>query len=650
MTEESEEQNIYETFPYDSFIETPIEIDENFENVPEENEESNSGETAEVEIEITEVETEKSKPYYSKIWDYFEKMSEEGEDNEIKNYILCNICQSHLSANNSTTTLERHLKSKHKVDYDDYKNKTKVKVGFWIAELQQEKHKLFINWIITDQQPFTLVENKNFKEFLFSIQPRYKLPSRQTVKNMIINKFKVARKQINNYLQLSKSKISLTMDMWISITSLGILAVTIHFIKDNWQFDHFVLDVLYIPSPHNAIAIKNAIIEIVTELKIESRLISITSDNEAKMLAATREIKTALNLSEFSHYRCAAHILNLVVGAALSTSIIPEPVKKLRIFISTVRNSPKQMDKLKEYFRIEDIKFKAPLPDCATRWNYTFYMIDQALEIKPLLANLKSNLKTLTDNWPTDEEWEILTELANLLAPFASITKVISASNYPTISEIKLLFTGLKNHLNKPQGENYILQEQINEMNRVFMNYFDEFNEALHVPAFFDPRYKKLSYGNMNRYEILQPIRRIMSNYEESNITLPSQTTIQQTSRHQLVNLSATETRSLFRTLLTTESDQTPQPVTNELDIYFDSNPPGDEIVPLEWWKNHAMEYPVLSKMARDYLTIMSTSVPCEQFFSIAGKQITQTRNRMDPETAQACLCLKSWLEQGKIE
>jgi hypothetical protein len=278
-------------------------------------------------------------------------------------------------------------------------------------------------------------------------------------------------------------------------------------------------------------------------------------------------------------------------------------------------------------------------------------MIDRALEIKPLLANLKSNLKTLTDNWPTDEEWEILTELANLLAPFASITKVISASNYPTISEIKLLFTGLKNHLNKPQGENYILQEQINEMNRVFMNYFDEFNEALHVPAFFDPRYKKLSYGNMNRYEILQPIRRIMSNYEESNITLPSQTTIQQTSRHQLVNLSATETRSLFRTLLTTESDQTPQPVTNELDIYFDSNPPGDEIVPLEWWKNHAMEYPVLSKMARDYLTIMSTSVPCEQFFSIAGKQITQTRNRMDPETAQACLCLKSsWFEQGKIE
>ncbi|GBB98300.1 hypothetical protein RclHR1_31950002 [Rhizophagus clarus] len=249
------------------------------------------------------------------------------------------------------------------------------------------------------------------------------------------------------------------------------------------------------------------------------------------MLAAIQEIKMALNLSEFHYYRCSAHILNLVVGAAFNTNIIPKSVKKLRIFINTVRNSPKQMDKLKEYFQIEEIKFKAPLPDCTTWWNYTFYMIDQALEIKPLLANLKSNLKTLSDNWPTDEEWEILTELANLLAPFASITKVISASNYPTIGEIKLLFLGLKAHLNKFQDDNYILQEQLNEMNHVFNYYFNEINKALHIPAFFDPCYKNLSFGNMNQHEILQPIQRVMSNYEESNITLPSQThTIQRTS------------------------------------------------------------------------------------------------------------------------
>ncbi|CAB4483966.1 unnamed protein product [Rhizophagus irregularis] len=298
------------------------------------------------------------------------------------------------------------------------------------------------------------------------------------------------------------------MDMWSTITSLGILAVTIHFIKDDWQFDHFVLDVLYVPSPHTASLIKDSVVEIISELNIANRLIGITSDNEAKMLAATRQIKETLNLSEFRHYRCAAHVLNLAVEAALNTSIVPNCVKKLCAFISTVRNSPKQMDKLKEYFRIEKIKFKAPLPDCAMRWNYTFYMINRALEIKPLLTHLVPNLLSLSNNWPSEKEWNVLTILADLLAPFASVTKVISASNYPTIGEVKLLFEGIRVHLNYPRA-----------------------------------------YGNMSQNDILEPIHRAMANYEEStdDTSIPSQPI--QTSQRQLTNLSPTETRNFFRNL-----------------------------------------------------------------------------------------------------
>ncbi len=50
---------------------------------------------------------------------------------------------------------------------------------------------------------------------------------------MIIQKFLKAQEQINDYLQLSKSKISLTMDMWTSINALGILAITIHFVNND---------------------------------------------------------------------------------------------------------------------------------------------------------------------------------------------------------------------------------------------------------------------------------------------------------------------------------------------------------------------------------------------------------------------------------
>ena len=59
--------------------------------------------------------------------------------------------------------------------------------------------------------------------------------------------------------------------------------------------------------------------------------------------------------------------MNLIVEAALLTGIISEPVKKLKTFISIVRNFPKQMDKLKKYFKIENTSFKMPFPDCTTR-------------------------------------------------------------------------------------------------------------------------------------------------------------------------------------------------------------------------------------------------------------------------------------------
>ena len=408
------------------------------------------------------------------------------------------------------------------------------------------------------------------------------------------------------------------------------------------MFEHFVLDVLYLPSPHNAITIKNAIIEIVNNLNIANRLIGITSDNEAKMIAATKKIGIELDLQRFQHYRYAVHVLNLVVEAALSVGVIPEPLKKLRIFISIIRHSSKQMDKLKEYFRIEGISFKMPLPDNTTRWNYTYYMIDRALEIKALLVHLVPNLQSLTNNWPNDEEWTILNDLVNLLEPFAMVTKVISASSYPTIGEVKWLFWAIKVHLEKPR-DNFRLQHQVDEMKCVFLNYFEIMDKALHIPAFFDPRYKNSAYGNMSKEDIFLPICAAMISYEEfitssSTTTTNTTTTVitnTQTTRSQLMKLSALETRNYFKNFFTLTNTQ--QLITNELDIYFDSNSPEGNVAPLEWWKAHAVKYPILSKMAQDYLAIMSTSVPCEQFFSIAGKQITQTRNRLHPGTIRAC-------------
>jgi len=588
----------------------------------------------------------------SDIWKFFtrkEKITKDQSGNErLEQFIFCNIGNCHLSSNNSTSTLERHLKSKHHNEYIElYEKRTTIEP--WSTDMQKAKHEFFINWIIVDQQSFNIVDNLSFQKFITCIQPRYKLPTRHTLKEMIMSKFEKARTEVLNYLQLSTSKVSLTADMWTSISSLGILAITVHYINDSWQFEHFVLDILYIPSPHDSATIKDAVLKITDDLNITNRLIGITTDNENKMIAAGRKIKENLESTNFRHYRCAAHILNLVVKAALEINSILTCIKKLRIFISTVRNSPKQMDKLKEYFKIEQVPFKVPLPDISTRWNYTFFMIERAIEIKPFLAHLSTNnLQILANNWPTSSEWLILNDLLDLLAPFALATKVISAASYPTVGEVKWLFLGIKNHLERPRDNNYPLRSHVNEMKLVFNNYFEQLNHSLHIPSFFDPRYKKSAYGRMTQENILRPIQVAMDDYKNSDTT-PTEGNIVQDLQYRVNNLTTSETRNYFQSLFM-PNDQNQRFITNELDMYFNSNPPSLEIMPLEWWKIHSSEYPILARMAKDYLTVMSTSVPCEQLFSVAGKQITQTRNRLHPDTTRACLCLKSWLEQEIIK
>jgi len=108
----------------------------------------------------------------------------------------------------------------------------------------------------------------------------------------------------------------------------------------------------------------------------------------------------------------------------------------------------------------------------------------------------------------------------------------------------------------------------------------------------------------------------------------------------------------LLQSAVSTNEDEIsvlePEPET-ELSRYLEQAP-DEEAEPLSWWKAHIDEYPTLSRMARDYLTIQATSVASEKAFSIAGNTITKKRSRLLPETARASLCVKSWMDRGLIK
>ena len=60
--------------------------------------------------------------------------------------------------------------------------------------------------------------------------------------------------------------------------------------------------------------------------------------------------------------------------------------------------------------------------------------------------------------------------------------------------------------------------------------------------------------------------------------------------------------------------------------------------------------HPVLSVMARDYLAISASAVPCESTFSGGRRSNRWDRSRLSSETVQATETFKSWSKDFDLE
>ena len=90
----------------------------------------------------------------------------------------------------------------------------------------------------------------------------------------------------------------------------------------------------------------------------------------------------------FTHYRCAAHIINLAVKAGMN--YVGNEIKKLHQFVVKVKNSPLLLNKLLEIYILRKVKFLKPSLDVDTHWNSTFSMISRQI----LMQNVSELLIT----------------------------------------------------------------------------------------------------------------------------------------------------------------------------------------------------------------------------------------------------------------
>lgn len=145
------------------------------------------------------------------------------------------------------------------------------------------------NMIVKDIQPFSIVEDEGFREFVHKLDPTYTLPTRRALKAMVSEKYDQERQRVVAKLQDIKS-VCLTADMWTSLTTESYLGVTCHYTNTNSTLATVLLAVSKFPEAHTADNIKDALENVILDWGLTGEVTSIVTDNAANIKLAIQKL------------------------------------------------------------------------------------------------------------------------------------------------------------------------------------------------------------------------------------------------------------------------------------------------------------------------------------------------------------------------
>lgn len=519
-------------------------------------------------------------------------------------------------------------------------------------KIKKEIDNHIMNLFIWDLQPFSLVEDKGFRELVNFAFPNYVIPSRKYFSNNLLpGLYEQVKTLTKAALNEDVESICLTTDMWTSRNNDSYLAVTGHYIDSNYKLQSVLLECKVLESRHTALNLAEELKNVVQEWNILDKILLTVSDNGAN-------IKNAVAHLGWKHFGCYAHTLNLAVQKVLANSYLGELINKVKAIVSYFKRSNLCLSKLKKYQEQANKVVKRPIQDVSTRWNSTFYMLERFVllkeEIKCALSNLEpSNLIQLTSY-----EWDVCQSLITVLQPCEEVTREMSGQKYVSGSSVIPLTVGLISALGEvasltyrqeknidvfPDEVEMCRQDLLSEISTRFSNL--EQSRTYTVAMFLDPRYK-LYFENDNvadttKRHIVGLVTAMINENERCRISQTPEEPNTEKYKCSLIWKHYNEQMKNARPAGTANSR-----AIIETQKYLDDAVLSPNKDPLEWWRINQAVYPNLAKLAKIKLNAMAFSVPCERLFSVAGNILTDRRCRLGSRKVEQLL----FLQQNKKE
>ncbi|XP_016320206.1 zinc finger BED domain-containing protein 4-like isoform X1 [Sinocyclocheilus anshuiensis] len=553
----------------------------------------------------------------SPVWEYFDQIS--------SNKVKCMLCSKELGYNNNTSSMIRHYRALHE-------NKERNGCGPSQATRKQELDEALVTMIVKDTQPFSIVEDVGFRDFVQKLDPSYVLPTRQAVKAMVEAKYAESKEKAKADVK-KVTAVSLTSDLWTSINMGAYLAVACHFVDSNTCLNSVLLGVLKFPQAHTAENVAHLKASLMEEWGITNNVTCLVTDGAANMIACGRELR-------LRHTVCIAHTLNLIVKKALDqTPVLADIRAKARKLVGYFRSSVTAKEKLALLQQQMGRPTLKLLQEVETRWNSTFQMLHRLVELKEPVRAALASLATEIPPLSSDELTSV-TACLSLLSGFNDATVELSeekkVSGSKVLPLLKMLdenlqeeMTNMASPVARQMGEH--LKRQLREKLNTLQSM-----SIMSLATMLDPRFKAMGFFSPTKAN--EAIKRLTS---ECAAIVSSAAQPSASHGAELVTPGNKLWRHLDDSVMESRRRHSvTADATVEVQRYLAEPNIGRLEDPLQYWERQKLIYPHLYRLAVKYLCTPASSVPCERVFSKAGEVVSKKRNRLSPKTVEKLMFL----------
>jgi hypothetical protein len=379
------------------------------------------------------------------------------------------------------------------------------------------------------------------------------------------------------------------------------------------------------------------------------------------------------------------------------------PVGKLHNLMVWINRSNRVTEMLREAQRQDREKCWPGLLDVIvdnnTRWLSQFYMMSRAIKLRPYIEAVISDVRYEVskprrkgarqkllprcledDALLTEEDWQTIGLYQNLLRHFETCVKKLEGDGkqrirtggkeaaYGLMQDICPAYEWLMGHLEEAKlyaDQTPELAHFRTNINLAWVKLNKYYSTIDQSPAYYAAtvlhpaiRWDFLYRAYRQRPDWIEKSQELISGLWQEYKQFPVQFEREDPDDlRPMKKAKKVEVDSFSSYLDSFKSTGTAQPapcedkMDDELDRWLRlADPVEKDCDPFLYWFNKRFEYPRLTRMAIDVLSVPPMAAECERVFSSCGNMVSAKRCRLQAETIAITQTVKSWLRAGLLE